>query len=139
MKLSAQVCNLKQAKKLKQLGVTARTTFVIMEMPDSSIHDERTYVCNTDSGVHNDYDWFFAPNVAELGVAIALYDRQCGGHTEYNFVWKEWNCYAIDQNADVECQVNGKTEAEARAEMLILLLESGRISASEVNKSIDII
>jgi len=49
--------------------------------------------------------------------------HETGCHTEWNYVWKKWNCYWMNENVEDVHFEEAATEADARAKMLIYLVE----------------
>jgi len=125
MKLQEQCCTREQGERLVQLGVKPEATF--WWMPANSSHHAEY--------VH--YGWHstaIAPayNVAELGIML---DEDCKSEKDTAFSTEESDCGrgvrtdgfscryvpGFDQNSHTEFEV---TEAQARAGMLIYLLEN---------------
>lgn len=162
MELSQQVCNLQQAKRLKELGVKQESIFVwqdgeISDNPYTSAKCgdwESCSVCNEHLGKgteaeckcsewkadgyyepwkwqrfkNNDHDYYSAFTVAELGVMLPLAECSSGSVTHEN------QKMPGDFACEIERQITpnvfyGKTEAEARAAMLIHLLENKILTA----------
>jgi hypothetical protein len=154
MKLENQVCTIEQAKKLKELGVIQDSLFYYRNYqyskhklrhngnrptPNQQVFND--LALGTD--LHSDYvmnESYSAFTVAELGELLpralqpdghnwSYYHRHCWkgesvGYTAFGMepIEQGWHTY----------------EATARAEMLIKLLESGKITAEECNNRLKI-
>lgn len=160
MKIENQVCTLEQAKRLKELGIRQKSIFYYHDKIKRI--DERikpnwgnsefagVQICNQKSLTQSAY------TVAELGVMLP--DEIPHRHTEHSdyyymqsfsdvlsegdagksvCMWYEDN----DLDAELEVLNNyyicGKTEAEARAAMLIYMLENNLTTAEEVNNRLN--
>jgi hypothetical protein len=131
MKIENQVCTLEQAKKLKELGVTAEPLFwYVIDI------DPITPLDIIQKWQHSNFDScekYPAFTVAELGDMLpteTLTIRRGSENSEYaNWEWedesegKAWGVFA--------------TEAEARADHLIMRLENALITPSEVNQRLN--
>ena len=143
MKLSDQVCTLDQAKRLKELGITApslwsrfiaasHSGYVLTEM-------KVRHVWIVTGNAYNEEDIEFTPvfTVAELGQMLPD-DLQpnTGRHWSWYHrrTWKGESVGYSTHGFDPIEQGWFDTEAEARAAMLIHLLETKTITAEEVNK-----
>jgi len=126
MKLQDQVCTLAQAKRLKELRVIGGLfTFYGDEYRPYEL--EWTGEPEAMAG----YEWeetYPAFTVAELGVML-------GNHLSGITVVHS-NAHEAIGNAILNGGGAEGTEAQARAALLIHLLETGEISVSEVNKRI---
>lgn len=144
MELSKQVCTLEQAKRLKELGVRADALFyhiTNVAVPSdggvkmfSETQSWKRFRKVEDGGVIKYYP---AYTVAELGLALRAYSgighsfynehthRGKGGWGHTHTIWGKGIQPILDYY---------DSEAEARAAMLIHLLENGFITAEEVNK-----
>ena len=113
MKIEDQVCTLEQAQKLKELGISFDAIFC--------------YVNGEIKHMPMRYD-FNAFTVAELGVMLPDEEYTCryGGDTTGNWEW----CNDMNEVAYGLYD----TEAQARAERLIVLLEKGEVTVAEVNE-----
>jgi len=138
MKIEAQVCTFEQSKKLKELGINNKSTFNYWDfnnVSDKFFHSGRQHLvygehCPASGSINNELKecWFPAFTVAELGVMLPN-----GYDTMQNSVdgWRGYN----DDNSDCPPDNEGfATEAEARAAMLIYLLENNLTTAEEVNQ-----
>jgi hypothetical protein len=148
MKLSDQCCSLDQAKRLKELGVTAYGLFVHYlnrELPsDKGIKPKQQTASWAAIGEIKDggvITYFPAYTVAELGVMLPDLietDRQ------YELVTiKEDDCWLVRyvagndlKNAHPSYQAE-TSEAQARAAILIWLLANNIITPSEVNSRLN--
>lgn len=112
MELKDQVCSLESAKRLKNLGVKQNSIFYWDE--GDGIEDRLEYSPNQPM-----LELYSAFTVAELGILLDGWGttKVCG-----------WDCGVVDlweacTNADPNKFFHETTEAEARAKMLIYLLE----------------
>lgn len=132
MKLSDKVCSVESAKKLKELGVNQKSLFYWNFVVWSSIKPgENTAIRQSGFNLVNthwegDGEWYAAFDVAELGEMLPMNRRglRINDLREDNEVPKETPYF---------WEVNGffgyeKTEAEARAQMLVYLLENKLIT-----------
>lgn len=113
MKIQDQCCSLEQAKRLKELGVRGESTFQC-----------------TKNGIPQTGPLMYQLwNVAELGVMLPseVYTRYTGSNPHHNAPW-EW----VD-DAEGESLGVYDTEAQARAALLIHLIERDHTTADEVN------
>lgn len=124
MQLSDQVCSLIQAKRLKELRVNQESYFVwktneIQEVVSTSQFkkwcEEYLPTCN---------DYYSAFNVAELGIMI--------GENFYSTL--ENNHWTINAHHEWIENIFMTTEAQARAELLIYLIENKIVSVEEINE-----
>jgi len=133
MKLQDQVCTLEQAKKLKELGVRQQSAFKynqnLYETDKAGELEEGVWTIwyNDFPCLENQYSAF---TVAELGVMLpseTLTIRRGSEDSKFpNWEWenegeeKGWGCF--------------DTEASARADHLIMLLQKDIIKVEEVNQ-----
>lgn len=128
MKLENQVCTLEQAKRINTLIGKANTAFAFVSENDKSYE---IVLCSgygwADFPCYSGYKFNYpAYTVAELGVMLPAgkYDT-CG--------WSDgWRIYTEDGH-DAIGDVTFSSEADARASVLIHLLENKHITAEEVN------
>ncbi len=136
MKLQDQVCTLEQAKRLKELGVNGN----IYSWLTTICEPISTFLVSTGTEMQ-DNEWP-AFTVAELGEMLPN-----GFKTRKNIEAKyrvnseipnKWicsgGCLAISRKAFHQTNKQYDTEAQARAEMLIYLLENKLIDANKVNQ-----
>lgn len=124
MELSQQVCSLESAKRLKELGVKQDSYFDWHECSYSSAGNKRWWLLDHQGDLCI-LDSCSAFTVAELGVMLP------DGHGTWQFRFGKnhrntgWHGRHID-NGDTFGFFNNTspTEAEARAKMLIYLLEN---------------
>jgi hypothetical protein len=138
MKLEKQVCSFMQAKKLSDLGLKAVTYFYWVK----GENEEPTLIpcpANPETIRKKIYP---APTVAELGILLPaeityededLYLQGTMGNRpgEFYYIWFQ---FATD-NAEWELfpAIEEDTEAEARAEALIWLMENGIVKPENLN------
>lgn len=154
MKIENQVCSLEQAKRLKELGITQESYFSwcgdeTQRLWDNGkdglavsdwVYVSETIPLNNQEADHREMvpsakPFAAAYTVAELGAMI----QQIGVYTSVNTVLMGWAVHHVNGYKDYELRQPGnlntyKTEAEARATILIELLEDRKISAEEVNE-----
>lgn len=135
MKLENQVVSLDLAKRLKELGVKQESSFYwilytkkktgeqVWELNSSGLRQSNWALLTgiRHSGVSWKEDWygqFSAFTVAELGEMLPQDESFRIKHTT-----DEWNIWRDDE------VFGGNTEADARAKMLIYLLENKLVSA----------
>ena len=131
MKIENQVVTIEQAKKLKELGVTAEPLFwYVIDI------DPITPLDIIQKWQHSNFDQcekYPAYTVAELGVMLPseTFTQRTGSEDSEYDNW-EW----VD---DGNGNANGlyETEAEARASMLIYLLENNLTTPEEVNQRLN--
>ena len=134
MKLEQQVCTLEQAKKLKELGVEQKVLY------QWKVNDVQTVVIDTPMAMWIERyvppvgnAFYAAFTVAELGVMLPseTFTQRTGSEDSEYDNW-EW----VD---DGNGNANGlyETEAEARAAMLIYLLENHLTTPEEVNQRLN--
>lgn len=120
MKIESQVCSLEQANRLYELGIKGPSEFYYRDnrKPETLRHVTQGFY-----GVS-------AFTVAELGVMLPP-----------NFCTKintAGHCICFDQWMDKNANKKfGDTEAQARAAMLIHLLESNLVTAEDCNKRLN--
>lgn len=156
MKIENQVCSLEQAKKLDELGVkykdyqyayvdftTASGQEAVLCRPASHVeerqrewawfmvgsHSEEITAEIDEDTVSADGGIYPAFTVAELGVMLPLNCDSIKDQTASKVIF--WAC---NEGLTGDCnEVNGANEAEARAAMLIYLLENNLTTPEEVN------
>lgn len=149
MKLENQVCSLEQGKRLKELGVEDNCYLGWIIPPSNGVRvpihgkdgEARLIERNTIMYSGNGKDKYPAFTVAELGVMLLDY---CGSHINglYGYTPHPNNKFKwvadINDNWDKKPQppsiAKGNTEAEARADLLIYLLENNLIEVTQVNE-----
>lgn len=145
MELSKQLCTLEQAKRLKELGVIQESLFYHYRGFSEHLHG----IVNKDFYDNNNSKkaCYSAFTVAELGVILPHTLRGEFGELILNFLapneGNEYNWTAVylypEQTMCSEPEMNyidGETESEVRAAMIIHLLEKGIITPEQVNASI---
>jgi len=130
MKLEQQVCSLELAKRLKELGVKQESYFRHVRLSDKPDLTEDWYILDRKP---TDYlEIVSAFTVAELGELlpnIVMKDEQDWWfETLKNGSGTSWMvCYEAKDESDV-IVFHAPTEADARAKMLIYLLENKLIT-----------
>ncbi len=135
MRLEEQVCSMEQAKKLVDLGLQLSTCYYWLEQGNVGM-ETQTLLSESDITSIADAHFYPAPTVAELGILLpteitdededyylqgSIGDRR----GEFFYIWFQ---SALD-NIEWELfpAIEKDTEAEARAEALIWLLENGMV------------
>ena len=125
MKLEDQVCSLELAKKLKELGVKQESLWVWLPY----LEGDDTTRWEIERSRHGLYAPVSAFTVAELGEMLPEYVMRGGmRHTirQQRAGSMRFVSYEHDQ---FNCMIqNGNTEADARAKMLIYLIENNLIT-----------
>ena len=123
MKLEDQVCSLELAKKLKELGVKQESLFYWWFVRNDMGDD----VFVSDTKPVNGTEYWSAFTVAELGEMLPV--RINGGRRKYRIDGLPvWFCnYAHKSNNHMH-SISADTEADARAAMLVYLLENNLIT-----------
>ncbi|MCK5016595.1 MAG: hypothetical protein KAS32_05915 [Candidatus Peribacteraceae bacterium] len=130
MKLEDQVCSLELSQKLKELGVKQESRYVWVDLADPRQSYGSMYKLKSSSTGWNKP--FSAFTVAELGEMLELYLHKSWKNANDN-----WMCSClVDEKVDDENTYSkeifeeAKTEADARAKMLIYLIENKLIEGS---------
>lgn len=132
MTLENQVVSLELAKKLKKLGVKQESLFWWNELFEMSV---TKYILNY--GRFNRVEAFSAFTVAELGEMLPAFIKHDKRHfklyvaknenDEWFIEYQGWTSQLLE-NYELLVQRNAATEADARAKMLIYLLENKLIA-----------
>lgn len=137
MRLSEQAISLEQAKKLKDLGVVQESYFYYQHYPKTVYIEEFMAIVSplSKEGVAHAGECWSAFTVAELGVMIG-WDYVC---TFYAYGAWHWCDLRNEEPMSIAKSYKRKsqTEAEARANMLICLLENNHITVEEVNQRLN--
>lgn len=142
MKLEKQVCSYKYAKKLKELGIEQDSYWWWVAIGNDPRLIESYEYQNFKDKRDTDYSAFTAVELGELLPHSINIKFKNGKPRKYNHHWRSWragnkswwniaysacNSYeSLFQKAD--------TEADARAKMLIYLLEQGIITPEQESK-----
>lgn len=150
MKTEKQVCTIEQAGKLKELGVeqTSEYAFIfrLKEWQVNHIAEFNRWAFQQEQDLIGARENYSAFTVAELGEMLETNDDQHFLMHSWNDHGGEWQTFLSkrkeseseeqkDHFEDVHQEV-GETEAEARAEMLIWMLENKIISVESVNENL---
>ena len=126
MKLEKQVTSLKLSRKLKSLGVKQESLWYWEQDVDDSdggdfeLCDKKVYDRWNNKFEQSIIEFYSAFTVAELGERLP-----CGLYTSYRIeVGWSFICKPRFSNPDIKEQIS-TTEANARAKMLIHLIEKG--------------
>ncbi len=117
MKLEDQVCSLELAKKLKELGVGQVSSYKWYHMMNGEWYLQKPEFQGAISGHHGDYSAF---TVAELG---EMFPKGIKSEKLESGVFLVTH-HELDTHHEYK---KGKTEANARAKMLIYLIENNLI------------
>jgi len=138
MELSQQVCSLELAKRLKALGVKQDSLFYW-----HNIDSIPSVICEHWFPERSGDFWVAAFTVAELGALLTwevlIWDDNELRHSYYLSMIKVTNEYLVSYNSTGNKPVYGITlkcikdesEANARALMLIWLIENGHVKVGE--------
>lgn len=133
MKLENQVCALDQAKKLKELGVEQKSLWHYTvndsgEVKAMTVLNTHQVFINPNNGAHySTWKKIAAYTSAELGEMLP---RECFIMLEPGEKMHVW--HAGSEDFEILCPAD--TEAQAKADLLIWLLEKGHTTAAEVNE-----
>ena len=123
MKLEDQVCSLELSKRLKELGVKQESLFVWRKY--------QGWLCELKSNDFIEHGWngnelheTAAFTVAELGELLKMPNQSISSFHQNCSVWTGDSWAIYDRGVVI---VEEKTEADARAKMLIYLLENNFI------------
>ena len=134
MKLEQQVCSFELAKRLKELGVKQESFFVW------SGHTEPATLWRHDAWAERDIYplkkglYYAALTIAELGEMLPMSVGHSDTGEEWLFCTKVGDGYSVgygeigDRGIDFMHMEEASTEADARAKMLIYLLENNLIT-----------
>lgn len=142
MNLEQQVCSLELAKKLKELGVKQESLFYWLDDRDCTEFEcedckYKTSILNNISGLENDNSLYSAFTVAELGEMLPDKIKDEDNETCWFYHDKNNNCHRIsyvhacEEACSPFLEVKGEIEANARAKMLIYLIENKLIEIPE--------
>jgi hypothetical protein len=140
MKIENQVCTLEQAKKLNKLGIAQGVSVFF-----HNIGEGKVQMNDHPFGAYFNAEYCFSAfSVAELGEMLPTSsDNLLMYWSAYNDHQGNWMCdlYNLEKWDGLSMppavhNEEGETEAEARAAMLIWILETGEMSAEEVNSRI---
>lgn len=128
MKIEQQVCSLDHARKLKELGITQQSEYYFRDIHLWNINEitdwqNQETMGNLIQGGDEAYRIFSAFTVAELGVMLPDVVKYFRAND------------ILDQHA-IAMGAAGSTEAEARAAMLIHLIENKLTTVDEVNQKL---
>lgn len=139
MELEDQCCSLELAKKLKDLGVEQKSIFV-WEYYDDQCHGLKYIPYAVVPNIYNKFKLYAAYTVAELGEMVPTKVRKQGwiefkkirnsATKKYHYLclYKEY-AYHINE---INYNCSAENEADARAKMLIYLLENNLITKKEI-------
>jgi hypothetical protein len=136
MKIEDQVINFEQAKRLLELGVNTNSLFKFFtsgnDAPRLSINLYEAYSLDElQEGVTNDVFIAQAYTVAELGVLLGRYSVVRVGDDDFEY----WAIINLDNAMDIvylSQYFDDASEAQARAEALIWLIENGFVKVEDL-------
>ena len=136
MTLESQVTSLELSRKLEKLGVLGGVFSWVQDLRRVENSTKRLKLRPSWQMRKNHMSsWVIVTSawtVAELGEMLkALSSREWSAWTEWNYVYKKWTCFLGNENSDTEWSEDGDTEADARAKMLIYLIENKLINEKE--------
>ena len=124
MKLEQQVCSLELAKRLKELGVKQESLFGYTDYGSLVSYILTDYVPEP--------RYYAAFTVAELGEMMPLVWMQTKSIGRYRILWWKESPEKIYSETHrllkCDCEILNESEANARAEMIIYLLENKLIT-----------
>lgn len=137
MKIQDQVCTLDQGKRLAELGITASPKWMyfnchphsglcLSEMPNRHMAILTGHFPLDPS----EYSLTPAFTVAELGIMMP-WSYSTVRHSEFLPDEESWS---VEKNGESDSDTSYLTEAQARAALLIHLLETNQLTADEANK-----
>lgn len=141
MKLEEQVVSLEYAKKLKELGVKKESLFYwgAFENPpagrckEEDVPDDFWMLGSKTEKHFNSCDWYISAfTVAELGEMLP---DNCGTSRDFDLGFTVWTYEKTEdeKNFFVNHYHTTDTEANARAKMIIDLLENNLIKLDDIN------
>lgn len=144
MNLESQVCSLELAKRLKELRVKQDSLFKWVEYPHlMKQQEDGTYKCietrieilGTSYWRQDEIDIWSAFNVSELGIMLpSSYEKSDDFSSPFCLEIRKYSdlfyirYYDSDDQWYFDYEVKDSNEANARAQMLIYLLENGLIN-----------
>ena len=140
MKLQDQVCTLEQAKILNDLGIKQGVSVFFFDTGSKNKILINTGFEKELTGFFNFQTCFSAFTVAELGVMLPQDEDENDEGPWYSLPDKGVDIIGfsvkkyLDSHYEGPCEIVYKTEAQARAAMLIYLLEADIITVKEVNE-----
>lgn len=122
MNLSEQVCSLEYAKRLQELGVKQDSLFYwYNKNEDKSLYG----IAYTKGSKLKDADIYSAFNVAELGEMLPDWSESC------KRAYDDWFCLVREKNSEMNHHAFSNKEADARANMIIFLIENGSMKVDK--------
>ncbi|HJY22880.1 MAG TPA: hypothetical protein VJ279_08355 [Hanamia sp.] len=138
MRLENQVCSLQPSKKLHELGLNHPSIFVWEYFNDKAYAVKYyPFAVVRDEFNESNLQIYPAYTVAELGEILPdyLYPKSASGHDRPLFMTKVEDVYIVsilNPNQTMYPRFYSKNEADARAEMLIYLIEDGFIKTNDI-------
>lgn len=135
MKLENQVSNKELSVRLKELGVKGKTLHAWYHQPLNGKRTEWRLVHGSSQRIYDAEDWVNAFTCSELGVMIASTDK----YTYLNEIfvsalgrvhWVVRKTYRVEKK-------EFDNEADARAYLLIQMIENKIVTVDEINKRLE--
>jgi len=134
MKIEQQVCSLELSKRLKELGVKQESAFQWIPYPDGSVRLGEWYLqlvpTRAGKGIYN-MTGVSAYTVAELGELLPTEQKDRLGFFSGKAI-NGWFCevknYGVMPFNRLHVELQHDTEADARAKMLVYLIENELVS-----------
>ena len=131
MKLKDQVCSLKLAKKLKELGVKQKSLFGYIEdskCPTTGKERIRLEYINEKEAIKDGWHKYYSAfTSSELGEMLRAYELEC--------VWfgaeGKWGAFQTGSSVDT---IYANTEVNARVKLLCFLIENGLTNLNYKNE-----
>lgn len=122
-----QVCSLEYAKRLKELGVKQDSYFTYLVNNINGLHcvdlfSQDVWVMPAKNAIS-----YAAYTVAELGIML-------GKRFDTGMGEDKWVCRYFEKDTDKIHHAIADTEADARAKMLIYLIENSHAKVEDINK-----
>lgn len=128
MRLEGQVVSLELAKKLKELGVKQESLFYWSFYDDGNSIDAPAVAFVDNCNLSFMEDLVSAFTVAELGEMFPINTSTTKGASWWHCQWWDGVQDITRDKATKHHRIPSETEADARAKMLVYLLEEGLIS-----------
>jgi len=149
MKLEQQACTASQGKRLEELGVNGKSLFSAVLKKDDSVEAfcynraDGTPVYPENNAKYTHWKSVRVYTVAELGVMLPGYIKNGDKECYLEILKDEYNGFIVDyteysESGDIPfLRFSDKTEAYAKCQTLIYLLENNLTTAEEVNQRIN--
>lgn len=126
MQLEDQCCSLELAKKLKELNVKQNSQFYFANakyIGDHVLEEEVWMIAHLSQTTGISNEWYSAFTASELGDMLPSWHDSCKSADN------DWHIRVFEKDKNNICNNSfDKTEADARAKMLIYLIENGLVN-----------